>query len=346
MTGTATSDLTRALDAVKRRWWIPAVAALLGLVLGYASTMGGGVSTYQAVVSTPAVRSFDLIGAVSTNASIPVDQLMRTATSPETATRLGDAVKGAAVTATAATDNTSITLRVTAPNAAKARAAAEAFGADLAAQYHSVTDAQLKVAIDALKANIQTLAANPQANNGNLQGELAAERLRLQQMEALAAKPAPTATITELSSGNPSTSAAILLGIAFGALAAALLGVRGLFDSRLRYTDDVERVTGPQTVVASAGSNGWGLGSVVARLSAEGPVTVVPLSGVSDEVKKAVEAAGAKLGPAFTESTGAPQFAGPVLLLASLAKDKRAALDSAYRALSAADGPFAGVVTA
>ncbi len=348
MPGPATTDMNRALDANLRRWWVPVVAALVGAVLGIITSIGGGTATYQAVVSTQNLRWNDALGAVSTNATVPVDQLVRGILAPETAVRLGDAVKGSAITATPATDGSSITLRVTAPDAARAKAAADAFAKDLADTYDVAARTPLKKAVEALDANIAegraTIAANPSANNSNLAGEIAVESLRRAQIAKLVDEPASPPIVTQLSAGNPSASTAILLAIAFGALAVVALGVLSLFDNRLRYRDDVERITGQGSVMAPA-SVPTAVAAVVARLAEHGPVTVVPVGQpAGDDVRKALESVGASV--ATPLRTGLPaSVPGPVLLLAQLGTDTRSDLEVAYRAFTAVDGPYAGVLT-
>lgn len=58
------TDLTRAWDGLRRRWWIVLLATLAGVLLGVVSAPKSQGTTFEAVVPTPSIDSTDLIDQV------------------------------------------------------------------------------------------------------------------------------------------------------------------------------------------------------------------------------------------------------------------------------------------
>ncbi|MGO4257753.1 hypothetical protein [Marmoricola sp. RAF53] len=347
-----TSDATRAFDAVRRSWWIPVLAALLGAVIGFATSSSDGTSTYQAKITTPSVTASGDVNPDNPQESlVPADQLAVALKSQEVRERLGAVVDGATLVATVTEKPSAVDLRVTAPTAARAKAATAAYAQALVDEYDAYIAQQAQERLNSVTKGIEAIGQNPGDQSVATLAGLKTEQAYLQELVNRKSTAPPATELTSGSSSGLSTS--ILLMIAFGGLAAAVVGFLGLGSRTLRYTDDVTGVTGADSLVASvSGSGNWAVGNLVTRLAGETGevVTLVPVGkkGIDDLRDTLLvgvhDASRVRISPPVGE-TGAESPAGPVLLIARLGTDNRSQLDSTYRAFSAANPHFVGVVT-
>ncbi|PUA83020.1 hypothetical protein C7S10_04900 [Nocardioides currus] len=273
--------------------------------------------------------------------------------SEATAKSLGDAVEGAALVATMAVDKTSVSVRATAPTIDAARESTQAFAAELSELYQSfvaeLADRRL-ASVDAGIAALDGSTGAGQPNGPENASTLAELRVERESLTEIAGKTAPTPEVRQLSSSSNRGATAALLALAFGLLAAGVVAMSGLSTRRLRYRDDIDGVTGAGTLISeiSRAHGNWGVGQVIDRLSARGPVTLIPVGArPADDLRESIvgEATSeVELGEPFARSAGSAALRGPVVLVVRLGQDKRSDLDLAHRAFSVADGPFAGVI--
>ena len=345
-----TTDITRGVDALRRRWWIPVAAAVVGALLAYGAAGDESSATFEAVVATPVLL---LNTTVTANPVPPVDALAADLQSEETIDSLGSSVDDVALVATVALDKTSVSVRGTAPELAQARAGTEAYANELAEQYQAFVKTQAGRVEASLTAGIEALSGTtgPDNSNGPENASTLAELQVQREVVASIANASPeTPDVRQLSSGGNKTATALLLALALGLLSAGIVALSGLSGRRLRYRDDVERVTGRGTLISevSRAQGNWGLGHVIDRLASGGPVTFVPVGDRPiEELRESLAGEASTdvvLAEPFSQATQSPPAAGPVVLVVRLGRDKRSELDLAHRTFSMAGGSFAGVI--
>lgn len=343
---TPTGDLTRAFDAIVRRWWVVLVSAVLGAVLAVATTPGSAPSTAEAVVPTPLPRVAGLVGELPQPS---LDALVANLLSQATRDRLGEVARGASVVATPATDKTTVTIRVTSPTEAGAMAATAAFADDYARSYHVAIGNQIAAADKAYTVTLDALAPHPTSapyRDGAL-ARLADLTLQRELLQQIAASNPPVPAVRRLSSGSSSFSPALLLALGFGIAAAAVLGFMGLHDRRVRYLDDLESITGPGSVVARLGSPGgqWALQQAITSAATTGTVGIMPVgeAAVADLTSTVAEFSDGVILPAFLSATpGSTTLPDQVVLAVQLGVDRAADVAAAHRAVQTAGSSSIG----
>lgn len=350
MTSQETSDITRGVDALRRAWWVPVLAAVVGAALALSTGARDESATFESVVSTPALDPEVLPGVTTTP---PVDVLALRLQSPDTAADLGESGTGVAVSATVAVDKASVSVRGTAASVATARRGTEAYAARFAESYQDFVATQAEGVLDSLDAGIAALEpaeGAPTPGGPANASTLAKLKVQRELVANLAAAQPETPDVREISSGSSPAPGALLLALAFGLLAVGVVALAGLSRRRLRYRDDVERVTGEGTLFSEVSLSGRasGAGQVLSRLGGAGPVTLVPVGQLPLDDVRTDLVGGSPVEVVLAEPLARTQRQvttdGPTVLVVRLGVDKTSELDLAYREFSSAAGTFAGVV--
>lgn len=339
MTRLTTSDVTRILHAARRRWPIIVAAGLVGAVLGLLWSTSGKPVGYQVVLNTVPLQSQDAISATTTVTVQPsLEEIISTVASAETRARLGTAAADSSVSGTVAVDRGSLTFLVSAPTASKARQAAQAYAAEASRVYVERSNALLSRAITSIDAGIEsiTVTRNSSTDAAHVDAgatKLAELQVQKQMLASLTQRPAPGTSVTALPSSSSRLTAIATLALLFGGLAAALVGLLGLYDRTLRYRDDVEGVVGPDALLGHV-RNAHDLLAVRAsldRLGKDGrPVSLVPVGDYA-------------IAPELT--SGSHAFAGGRhVLVTLLGTDTSEQVDLAYRMARATGDPLLGVL--
>jgi hypothetical protein len=353
MSTSSPSDTMRAFHALRRRWWAVPFAILLGLLLGLVTTPRSNAATWEAVVPTPTIDTTDLLDQVL-GVRPNLDDLATRLHSDSTKAALGSVVEGAVLTATPATEKTSISLRVTAPTSEAAKAAVMAYASRLAGDYLK----ELKVAVDqsvaALDAGIASLNSSARVpgsvvlDNSPRLGEFTVRRVFiLTAFDQIKIEP----QVRLLSSASSPLGTSALLAVVFGALAAVLIALGGLRDRRLRYAADIEAITGPGSLLrrVDSGSGSWVDAAMLEHLSDAGPLGLVPLRpGGADVLTARLDAMTKShqvvaLPPTDTAGDVAVP-SGRLVIVATLGVDTADRLEATYQALRASGRDVAGVV--
>lgn len=347
------TDLTRAWDGLRRRWWIVLLATLAGVLLGVVSAPKSQGTTFEAVVPTPSIDSTDLIDQV-----MPVrpnlDELLADLQSEATKKRLGSTLDGSAVTGVVATDKSSVTLRISGPNPDTAQAAAKAYADELAKTYYEGIKTSADQTVAALDAALALLKSQPAPSAGMIVDP--SDRLShwtLQRavivngMAGLNTKP----TIRQISAAGSSLSTSLLLAMVAAALAVVAIGFAATRDRKLRYAADIEEVLGAGTLlsVVSSAEPTWALRAMLTHLAESGPVTLVPVSAGSEGAAKNLQEAAPQghtpvVLPPVTSSQSVSLPSGKAVVVALLGEDTRSDLADTHRWLTAAGADIAGVV--
>ncbi len=360
MNTNASNDLRRVASAILRRWWVVVAAMVIGSLLALSMGQKGNAATAETRVPVPTLAAMNVLGRV-VDVKLPLDSLVASLTSDETTRRLGDAVAGSAVVTTTATDNSSVTLRVTAGSATQAETAARAYAGELVRVHSDYVKAQAALGLKTLDAAISTIMAGLGPNGSASQdaatvsvlGRLADLQSDRAILEQAATRQPAEPTVKVVSSSNSVTSTIIMFALAFGAIAAALLGILALRNRTLRYPEDVDTVLGSGSLAATYDSTsmGWPVAALISRLGAQGTVNLMPAGPAytDAEMERLRAAAGAGttlrfLPPTSSPANGAPAVEGPVLLTARLGADSAGGLVAAARAVTAAGASLAGVL--
>lgn len=331
-----TSDLTRILDAIRRRWWLVAIAAAVGLLLGLTWSMSARPVSYASMIATPPLPSVDVIQATttSTSAQPQLEEIISTLGYDATRAALGPAVEGASVSASPSAERTSMTVVVSAATDARAKEAATAYAAEAARLYGQRRKEMLSLAIESLEAGIATLREPlaPDAG-GAAEAKLAELVVRKQMLEKLADHPPQPTQVSKVASSGTRTMAMATLALLFGGAAAGILGLRALSDPRLRYRDDVEEVVGSDALLGHVHGPGdvAAVRAMMERLQSHGGVRVVAIGGKQVDL--------AALG--LPEN---PDPTTPQVLLVDLGTDTKATLDLAHRTATAGRSEVLGVL--
>lgn len=345
-----TSDFTRGIDALRRWWWIPVIAAVAGVLLGLTTRADEQSATFEAVVRTPTV---DLSVGALVGPTPPVDALVADLQSPEGVASLGSDADGVSTAVTVALDKSSVSVRGTAADADSARRGTEVYATELASRYQDFVSAEATRVQEALESGILSLVGSSggvDANASKNAATLAELQVQRQVIASLADTDVEPPTVRQISATSSGVAAVVLLGLAFGLLAAGIVALSGLSTRRLRYRDDIERVTGPHTLLSevTGTDRGVGTGRVLDRLAASGPITLIPVGGGSIDGVRDQMTSGSGTDVAPAESVAGAERAvpssGSTVLVVQLGKDTASDLDLAYRESSAAGGTFAGVV--
>lgn len=345
-----TSDFTRGIGALRRWWWIPMLALVAGVLLGLTTRGDEESATFEAVVPTPTV---DLSIGTLVGPPPPVDAIVAELQSPETVEGLGDEIDGVSVAATVAPDKSSVSVRGTGPDADSAQRGTEAYATALAGLYHDYVAAEAARVQESLDAGILTLIGSTARNNPNgpeNAAKLAELQVQRQALKVLMEDEVEPPTARQISSSGSSSTTIVMLALAFGLLAAGLVALSGLSTRRLRYRDDIERVTGPHTLLSELTGNarGGSTARVLERLAGSGRVTLVPVGARSlDDVRQGLvgdSSADIVLARPLGDEEHVASVGGPAVLVVRLGKDTSSDLDLAHREFSSAGGTFAGVV--
>jgi len=321
-------EVPRAVSTLRRWWWIPALAAVLGALLGLSSG-GGGDTSITATVEVAPAPGVSLLTNLQRGGQLfdqlPLAVVVDDLTATKTKTELGAAVAGSDVAATLAVskdgtgDQRRVTITTANASAARARQALDAyvdrFRTTLRTEIAARADDAEKI-LDAVPAGDTTIA------------------LRRSLVEQLrATDPLREVKVEEASSTGPAKALPALLALALATLAAGALVLLSPFDPRLHTVTDVERVAGEGsvTLTLARGDPRDELTLALGALAAGGePVQLVPV-GEADVATLATEAGSeaAVAVPALTPTTVDPS--GRAVLVVQLGADRADALDTAVR---------------
>ncbi|HMT32109.1 MAG: hypothetical protein IPM08_06235 [Actinomycetales bacterium] len=343
---TVPTDLTRAIAAIRRRWMVVVAAVVGGLLVGLLLGSRSGAATYEAVIPTPTIDSSDLIDQVVV-VRPSLDDLLAFVQGPDARASLGDQVVGSSVTGVVATDKSTITLRISAPDAGRANTAAQAYANLTAKAYSTQLLAQVAQSIKAIDDGIAILANRPApaaglAFDGSYKyAELVVQRRFIQEASAaLTVVP----QVRPISSNSSPFSTGILLAVAFGAVALAAIGLTATRDRVLRYAADVEAVpgSGPVVAVLDGRQLGWAAKVMLAEHRKGGAsVAFVPSSSQPSEALRGIIDSWQGDTPVVMLSDVSSADAGvelpsAVLVVAQLGKDTADDLAGTARALAGA----------
>lgn len=339
-----TSDITRGLEALRRLWWAPIGALVLGAVLAVATADRDNATTFESVVATPPLA---ISSSFAVDPTLPLDALAADLQSADVAQELGENVEGVQLAATVAADRTSVSVTGTAGDAESARRGTEAYAERLAESYREVVAARLDRVVASFDEGIATLNSNAESRSPRDAGTLAELTVQRELVVSLMADAPEVPEGTQVASGSAVLPTVLLTALAFGLLATGIVALSGLSTRRLRFRDDVEQVTGSGTLIAELDgrSGARGAAEVIDRLAASAPVALVPVGDRPiDDVRATLKDEGGSQALAPVTATSSPGAADHVVLVVRLGRDKRSELDLAHRASSLAGGRFAGVI--
>lgn len=355
MTDQATTDVERAWNSIRRAWKYVLAAAAIGALLGAVASPKATSATYEAIVATPPPTSASLLGKTA-GIQPSLDDLLVLVQSQATRDRLGGPAQKAGVVGTVATDKSSVTLKITADDAASAKTAAEAFAADLGATYHDAVVTQANRGIKALDDAIAALhsgaaaigAGDPShAQAVSTLGEYTLQRANLIAVRDAQPRPA-VLKLASSSSGSP-LPLVILLTIALGGLAAALIGFVGLSGTRLVSAGDIDATLGAGSLLAVAGRGdpSWTTTAALSRLADDPPVCFVPASAATraDSTGSLLSASAFHVLSPVNAPGAAPDLRGAtVVILARLGVDTARGVRLTASRLIGAGATVSGVV--
>ncbi len=307
-----TSDLTRVLAAIRRRWLGVAIAVLVGGLLGLGYSALARPATYTSVVWTPPIAVGDFVG-VDVKGQPNLMQLVEDVQSPAFMQSAGLSLDGIRLLMTPAADFTSVKISASASTDAAAIAGVRSFAEATAHQYFDRRNAMVSAALKAVESGAAVVDSKDRAEllvkKGALEGVLA-------EPFQSPSSPQPAAT----SAGTLTTT--LTLALLLGCAAAGFVALRAFNDRTLRFADEVEEVVGTEAFLVSA------------EHSADVPVVRALLNDLVSRGAVVVPV-GPGDAPRLVEALKGEGTSGTVVLLTRLGTDTKQELDLAFRAVTA-----------